>query len=229
MSGLTNEDINKLLHSGMSRDQIREEMDRRLAEEEERLKQEQVSINASSDLQDGSFNNYVKLVDDDEPVEKSSEDKYAPTSWGKTNVGALVDLRVPSGQLCQIRRPDLSTLAKMGLLNEFDTISRTVYDKHIEGGEKQVNNNEIMNLLSDPQKAEKMFEMVDRIVCFVVVQPKIYRTPNDVTNRKNDRIYVDSVDMEDRFFIFNYALGGTKDIDSFRDQSKSIVGDLEPS
>lgn len=39
-------------------------------------------------------------------------------------------------------------------------------------------------------------------------------------------IYVDDVDLEDKFFIFNYAVGGTRDLERFRSEFAAGLGDL---
>jgi len=42
----------------------------------------------------------------------------------------------------------------------------------------------------------------------------------------DDFIYADDVDMEDKMFIFNYAVGGTRDLERFRSEHAARVGDL---
>lgn len=42
----------------------------------------------------------------------------------------------------------------------------------------------------------------------------------------DDVIYSDEVEMDDKMFIFNYAVGGTRSLERFREEHGSIMGDL---
>lgn len=39
-------------------------------------------------------------------------------------------------------------------------------------------------------------------------------------------IYADDVELEDKFFVFNYAVGGTRDLERFRSQQSAGLGDV---
>lgn len=39
-------------------------------------------------------------------------------------------------------------------------------------------------------------------------------------------IYVDEVDLDDKMFVFNYAVGGTRDLERFRSELAAGVGDV---
>lgn len=158
-------------------------------------------------------------------VQDNNEDKYAPTSWGSDS--GLTDLEVPSGQLVLARRPNMTMLIKTGILNDIDSLSTLVSNEHLAEGEKVDNQQEIMKMLSDPKKAENLFHTIDKVTCFVVVKPEIKMPPNDVTRRKDGVIYADTIDLEDKMFLFNYAVGGTKDVETFRQESDEFMGSME--
>lgn len=42
----------------------------------------------------------------------------------------------------------------------------------------------------------------------------------------NEVIYVDEVDLDDKMFVFNYAVGGTRDLERFRSEQSARLGDL---
>jgi hypothetical protein len=39
-------------------------------------------------------------------------------------------------------------------------------------------------------------------------------------------IYTDMIGMEDKMFLFNFALSGVRDVESFREASAEAMGDL---
>lgn len=163
----------------------------------------------------------------DEPVATDTSSKYAPSAWG-TGSG-LEDIEVPSGQLCQVKRPGVQGLIAAGVLRDVDQLTGLVNSKHIERveGKADIAQSELEAFARDPEAVNHALHLVDRVICYMVVQPKVYMTPNDPTNRKRDVVYADMVDLEDKMFLFNYAVGGTRDIERFRGESGGIMGSLD--
>ena len=160
--------------------------------------------------------------------------KYAPDAWLSGGIGGMEDLTVPSGQVCLVRRPGLEGLMKAGVLNRMDSLSGIVSEKHIKRvkgkGSKAAGDQEeidALSLMNDPKAMDEVIEVVDKVVCHVVVKPEVHRTPNDVTLRKPGIVYADMVDIIDKMFIFNFVVGGTRDIATFRGGLDSVVGGLE--
>ena len=147
--------------------------------------------------------------------------KYAPTVWGGDSGE---DLTVPSGQLCKVRRPGPTALINEGVLHSMDQLSGIVdtYVRAVEG-KPQIN---VDDLMKDPNKIIEMIHIVDRVVCATVIEPKVAMTPNDQTSRQTGVIYADMIDLEDRFFIFHFVLGGSNDLKRFRSESEALVGDV---
>lgn len=162
------------------------------------------------------------------PQPAPADDKYAPNTWLAGGVGSLEDVTVPSGQLCLLRRPGLEGLIKAGVLHNVDSLTAIVEEKHIKrvkgrpGGEIDA-----ASLLNDPKALEDVTHVIDKIVCHVVVKPEIHRTPDDRTRRVPGVIYADMVELTDKMFIFNYAVGGTRDLEQFRGQLDAALGGLE--
>lgn len=95
-----------------------------------------------------------------------------------------------------------------------------------------------------------IFDAFDRITAMCVVQPecryhrrrKLDDSGHQVMDEKDkpvwenipdaDRdeevIYTDDVDMEDKSFIFNFVVGGTRDIASFRDEFSDALATVQP-
>lgn len=171
-----------------------------------------------------------------------SADPYAPNQWGSTEIGGLTDLRTPSGQLCLVRRPGVEGLLSAGVLNDLDSFTALIQTEHIDRvdprkrpsdrkakatTEKEriaVQQKELEEMMKDPSKLASLMHTVDRVVCHVVVKPDVRMTPNDATSRKKNVIYADMIDMVDKMFIFNFVVGGSRDIDRFLDESGLDVG-----
>lgn len=162
---------------------------------------------------------------------KTTVDKYAPTSWGREHT---CDLTVPSGQLCEVRRPGITGLIKAGLLDSLDALTGLVQTEHIDrvepspdGEKRKIELADMADLMKDPQRLEVAMKLVERVVCYVVVQPRLALPPEEGAEREQGVVYVDSVDIEDQFFIFNFVLGGTEDLTAFRAEFGANVAGLE--
>lgn len=180
------------------------------------------------------------------------EDKYAPSSWGqKTDVfdGTAEDVRVPSGQLCRVRRPGVKGLVAAGVLDHVDQLSKIVGEKHItraKGG--RVEKVDAESLAKQPEKVAEIIDVVDKVVCHIVVKPQIHRSPkcsvcgkdvdwhsyvpvedyhDPVVKLDAGKIYAFQVDMDDRMFLLNFAVGGTRDLESFRQQREELLVGVE--
>lgn len=158
----------------------------------------------------------------------NGEDKYAPTAWGsgEANLGPQ-DLQMPSGQVALVRRPGLQQLMIEGVLHKMDNLTNLVDKKYIKkGGGKPSDNIDVSGLMSDPSAMAEIMHTVDRVLCAVVLRPHVEMTPNDPTRRVAGVIYADSIDLQDKMFIFNWSVGGSKDLESFRRESEAVVGGL---
>lgn len=170
------------------------------------------------------------------------QDKYAATAWGSTEVGGVMDLEVPSGQLCLVRRPGVEGLLREGLLRDLDSFTALVQSEHIERVNKGKSSKQpqdrqqkkgaaqkeaLDKIVSDPEKLANLMHTVDRVICHVVIKPEIKMTPNDVTNRKQGVIYADMVDLTDKMFIFNFVVGGSRDIARFLEEAGGDLGPVE--
>jgi hypothetical protein len=171
-------------------------------------------------------------------------DKYAPTAWGQLY---LHDLEVPSGQLCQVRRPGVEGLMRENVLPRIDRLTDLVDKKHVrrvrEG--KQISDSiDLASLAADQDQLLELLSIADRVVEAIVVQPLILRPVvrgehgelmldadgKEIMLQPADRqpgvVYTDYIDANDRMFIFNYAVGGSADLERFRQQSAKLIGSL---
>ena len=163
------------------------------------------------------------------PVPEDPMSKYAPNAWMSGGVGGMEDLTVPSGQLCLVRRPGLQGLMKAGILHNVDSLSQIVSEKHLKrvDGKASASELDMASLMSDPKALDEVMHVMDRVICHCVVKPEVHMTPNDVTRRRDGIVYADMVDLVDKIFIFNFVVGGTRDLESFRGGLDELVGSLE--
>lgn len=154
--------------------------------------------------------------------------KYAPDAWLSGGIGGMQDLTVPSGQLCLVRRPGLEGLIKAGVLRNVDSLSAIVDQKHIKKAKKGQGTGQVdvESIMKDPKALDEILHTVDKVICHCVVKPEVHMTPNDVTRRKDGVVYADMIDLTDKMYVFNYVMGGTRDLESFRGGLDSVVGSL---
>lgn len=103
-------------------------------------------------------------------------------------------------------------------------------------------------LLSDPNALNDIFASFDRVCEMVVVEPAVkYHKVLEVDDNGNPRkdvdgkevwtiiphadrdpeiLYTDDVDPDDKEFIFQFVVGGSRDLESFRQARSEGMGDL---
>lgn len=166
----------------------------------------------------------------------SSQDKYKPTAW---NAEQFVDLEMPSGQLAQVRRPGVQQLIAIGVLENADGLSAIVDKKHIKRvkGKAEIDG---QSLLKDPKNILNLMQMVDKITARMVVRPAVRepfveyeedgqtkRRPLRDEEREQGVVYTDNIEFTDRMFIFQFAVGGSADLNQFRERFESALGSME--
>ena len=160
------------------------------------------------------------------------DNKYALTGW---SAELFTDLEVPSGQVCQARRPGVEGLVRMGLLDKVDSLTGIVDSKHIKRvkGQKTIDEK---SLMSDPESLLKAMATIDKVICYVVVQPHIQPAVKTVDGQEvplTDEeyepgvVYTSMISIEDKMFIFNYAVGGSKDLEKFRQRIGKPLSSLD--
>ena len=162
------------------------------------------------------------------PTPADPDSKYAPDAWLSGGLGGMEDLEVPSGQVCLVRRPGLEGLIKAGVLRNVDSLSAIVSAKHVKkttkGQDSDIN---VSSILEDPEALDSILHTVDKVVCYCVVKPEVHMSPADVTLRQPGVVYADMIDINDKMFLFNFVVGGTRDLESFRGGLDVVVGGVE--
>lgn len=166
---------------------------------------------------------------------KTAAAKAAPPAApaGPTSVGAwrarsvTEDLALPSGNVCRVKRVGPDVLLKEGVLGDsLGPIVAKAIEKNrgLRPQDIEINSKTINEMLGG----------VDRVCAQVVVEPRLLlhlnedgETIPDVNREpKEVAIYTDEVDVEDKMFIFQFVVGGTRDWERFRQESGAALGDL---
>lgn len=140
--------------------------------------------------------------------------------WKQGSQG--IELTVPSGKVCLARRASIATFMQKGI------VPNPLLKIVIEAAQKDKPPSKLLANL-DRAQIDSIFELYDAAALYCVIQPRLTRVPPQEEERDNDMLYVDEVDLEDKAFIFQWAVGGTADIEQFRAEMGQYVVALSPS
>jgi hypothetical protein len=86
-------------------------------------------------------------------------------------------------------------------------------------------------LMENPEKLQEILDLADSVALFCFIEPKLEAVPTTVDDdgntviipigddrRNEDILYVDEVDLNDKLFIFQFAVGGTATLENFRQE-----------
>ena len=173
-------------------------------------------------------------------------ESLAPTTareWKGKKSQQGTELLLPSENVALVRQMSPQAFLSSGMIPDPLTamITKAINSK------RGLPPSAINDLSDDPKKLVEALLMVDRVVCHVVVQPTVEMPPVCVTcgeyanadqheqpshpeyhkyqegDRDPDVLYADELDMEDKMFIFQWCLGGVRDLETFRQQLSSGV------
>jgi len=174
---------------------------------------------------------------------KSTSPKVAsPQDFKKKNSGRILSL--PSGLNVKAKRTSVRAFITEGNIpNALLPIVEEALSKGqgadiakiVGGKDGQV----------DLSMIEDMYDMVNQVVCAVLLEPKVHMIPSeqdrlvwnqthpgaeldDVEDlRHDDLLYVDEMEDEDKMFLFQWASGGTDDVAKFREEAKQQLVAVE--
>jgi hypothetical protein len=165
------------------------------------------------------------------------------SAWGKKSTKP-VELDLPSGEVVLVKRVELPVLLASGAFP--DTLMSIVSDKiETATGQqdtpKEVDKELVEETVKDPKKLAELFEAIDKVVPLVVLEPTVVFHKRLVSpdsnemeiipdeDRDDEILYTDVVDLEDKMHIFQFAVGGTRDVEEFRTKLESTVADVHAS
>jgi hypothetical protein len=147
-----------------------------------------------------------------------SDDEITDISEFKKDLLGVV-MQLPSGRKMKIRNPGMSAFLSAGIIpNALLPIVQEGMKKG-EINEKQLE----QQALTDPTILADVQKLADNVATFCITMPKVHPIPTTedgsvvgFADRDQTKLYVDEISLEDKMFIFQYAVGGTRDLESFR-------------
>lgn len=171
--------------------------------------------------------------------------------WASTPAaGTTEELTLPSGQTCAAKRVTVEKMIEAGILNDTDALTATVSQhttiKKSNGpngpASKELDEDK---LLRDPEAIKAVVKLCDKAMPSIVVSPGVALHFEEITVGKTtvirpldddqrallraDRpglVFTDQIDFTDKMFLFDWAVGGLKAMQSFRGESTDAVGSL---
>lgn len=150
-------------------------------------------------------------------------------------------LALPSGNVCLAVNKGLMPFIEQGAIP--NALMPLVLDAISSG--KGMNKKAMDTALSTPEALADVMRMADHIVVASVLQPVILAVPTwtsedaakedcpesavgqQAPSKKDpSHLYIDEVDMNDKMFVFQWVVGGTRDLERFREQSAAALEDL---
>lgn len=173
-------------------------------------------------------------------VSKGPPTATSASAWRK-QASEGTPLVVPSGNTCLVRASSgLDMFVRNGSIP--NTLMPIIQDAMSKGKAPTIAD---LNLETTPELLASILELTDTSTIFMVMEPVVVAIPlmrdeacELVLDKEGktqvvpfsqrdqgDFIYVDEVSFEDKMFIFNWAVGGTADLEKFR---KELGSSLEP-
>jgi hypothetical protein len=173
----------------------------------------------------------------DRQVKKSRTASSVASFKKKSGSAQLTEL--PSGNTVKVRPiPITDMLAENILPDSLTGMVQEMLSKQDGNAKPEVTDEEVRDLMSSPKKIAEMFDIFDRVAAKVVIEPDCHyhrrlvdgsdseweTIPED--ERDEEILYSDDMDFDDKSFLFQFAVGGTKDLERFREGSSAAVGSL---
>lgn len=155
------------------------------------------------------------------------------TDWKKSS-SQLPLIETPTGKFIRMKRPGMTKFLEAGFLP--DSLAVAVRKEINSASRAKVDPKKFIESI-DGDAALEMLSVMDRIVCAVMVEPKVVShrrekpfadkpgvfedIPED--ERRDDVVYTDWIDQEDKTFIFQLAVGGSANLERFRAEQAAVM------
>lgn len=156
---------------------------------------------------------------------KTAQPGVTDVSEWKKEADPLLEL--PSGKFVKARRHGMRTFLAAGII---PNALMGVVEKAINQGVEP----DLSQIAGDKKKIEEMMTMVDNIVVFCLLEPRVYAVPKVTEDGQEEErdprlLYIDEIAEMDKMFIFQWVTGGTTDLEQFRNELDSSVGAISRS
>lgn len=141
----------------------------------------------------------------------------APETYSASGWGAEVqfELTTPSGKKCLAHELSIERLIEMGLLETINSLSGIIESEVLPqaSGQPQV---DMKKMMANGEQLVGVLGLVNVIICEAVDAPVVHPVPEAGEARVVGNVYVDSIPLTDRFFLFNEVTGGLDSLAAFR-------------
>lgn len=153
------------------------------------------------------------------PAKRAAAKASSVKDFKKRKQGQILEL--PSGLRMAVRRVEMTVFLRSG---DVPNSLLPIVQEALEKG-KDVDMEALVGKPEDVDlgKIEEIYDLMGAVACQTSVEPKINPVPDDEDDRDGDLLYVDELEDEDRMFLFQYAIGGTADLATFRRELESDV------
>lgn len=157
----------------------------------------------------------------------------------KARMGGIMEL--PSGLVVKAKNPGgLQAFIANGTIPNSLLV---VVQKALNSGTKS-STAEVKEIAKDIDSLSEMMALLDVVATSTIIEPKVHKVPtqddvdrhnilfedNQVSTpdelRKDELLYTDEIEMMDKQFLFQWISGGTRDLETFREQYKSNVASV---
>lgn len=175
--------------------------------------------------------------------------------WKKAS-SQLPLLETPTGKHIRMKRPGMTKFLEAGFLpDSLASAVRKEIAASGKRGARKASDKELMDKLLADADEDAMLDMLasmDRIVAYVIVEPPfawhrrpVREDPSDPASpvrldaqgrevledipdseRRDDVVYTDEIDQEDKNFVFQAAVGGSTDLARFRARQAAVMDSL---
>lgn len=155
-------------------------------------------------------------------AQRAHDGPTSASEWKKkATVGTLVT--VPSGNEVRVRTPGMQVFLSQGVIPNglMPFIQEAM--KQGEAPTEEASS----KLMEDPEKLQEILDLADSVALYCFIEPRLENVPLDDEGliipvgddrRDEDTLYVDEVDLTDKLFIFQFAVGGTAPLEKFRQE-----------
>lgn len=163
--------------------------------------------------------------------------------WGTSAPSTQTEfLTLPSGQTAYANRLGMEGLLMAGVLGQADSLTAYVGKEHVQrvrGAKGQPDGEKVnaSSVMRDPEALRSIVKLVDMATPHIVSNPVVHLhftvRDDDTTliipmaERDKALIYTDQISFDDKMFLFNFAIGGTRDLQRFREESAAAVAGVE--
>ena len=166
---------------------------------------------------------------------KPKKKQSAARQWKRVTAE---EIDLPSGNTALVKRPGMEAFLTEGLMP--DRLMPIIQESIATG--RGLAPAKVKAMTEDPEMLASMMDAMDRVVAKIVIEPKVawhkrFTDPADPHSQaevipEEDRdveqfIYTDEVFFDDKAFLFNYAVGGTRDLERFRQESGASLAALD--